>query len=422
MKVSPKQILSKQLEIIKPDKKTLDKITQISRQFVKDIGSKLKKKKIAAEVFIGGSLAKGTLVKKDKYDVDIFIRFDKKYANKEISKLLGKILGKKAKKIHGSRDYYQIIIEDIIMEIIPVLKIKNPEDALNVMDLSYFHVNYVLNKIKKKKKIADEIIIAKSFCHAQNCYGAESYIRGFSGYALELLICHYGSFNQFLKEILKSSKEKLIIDDAKFYKKNKIIQKLNESKLKSPIILIDPTFKERNALAGLSKETFDKFKQISKKFLKSPSADFFKLKNISRELIEKYGKKLKIIEVKTTKQAGDIAGTKSKRFLEFLVFKLKKEFAIELAEFDYDEKKNLASLFFILGKKSDELIKGPFLSDKNNVKRFKKAHKNAIIKNKSIYAKISHNLTFEQWFRLFNKKEKKIIKEMSIKKIRLIKL
>jgi tRNA nucleotidyltransferase (CCA-adding enzyme) len=160
---------------------------------------------IKADVFVGGSLAKGTLVRKEVYDseerkssasqtfskkvydVDIFVRFDgEKYKDDEISGILGKALsvGKGVKKIHGSRDYYQKIVEGIVIEIIPVLKIKKPEDAENVMDLSYFHVNYLLKKIKKKKKLVDEIILAKSFCHAHNCYGAESYIRGFSGYSL----------------------------------------------------------------------------------------------------------------------------------------------------------------------------------------------------------------------------------------------
>ena len=36
---------------------------------------------------------------------------------------------------------------------------------------------------------------------------------------------------------------------------------LNASKLNSPIILIDPTYKQRNTLAALSNETFENFKK-----------------------------------------------------------------------------------------------------------------------------------------------------------------
>ncbi len=414
-----KQILLKQIELIKLDDNEFNEINKTAKIFCKELEKKLKRKKISAEVFIGGSLAKKTLVKKKKQDIDIFVRFDKKYSEKNISKILGKILGK-AKKIHGSRDYYQILINDLIIEIIPVIKINKPEESLNVTDLSYFHVNYLLKKIKQKGKLAQEIILAKSFCYAQNCYGAESYINGFSGYSIELLICHYGSFEKFLKEIIKSNKEKIVIDDAKYYKKKNILQELNESKLNSPIILIDPTYKERNALAGLSKETFSKFKESAKKFLKNPSLNFFKVKKINKKFKKEYGNKLKIILIKTSKQPGDIAGTKSKKFLEFMKFKLKKEFAVNLAEFDYNEKTNTAEFYLVLGKKQDELIKGPLLIDRKNVKKFKKTHKKTIEKKGAVYAKVKHNLSFDKWYDLFIKKEKKIIKQMCIKKIKLV--
>jgi len=56
---------------------------------------------------------------------------------------------------------------------------------------------------ERLKKILDEIRIAKAFCYANNCYGAESYISGFSGYALELLVYHYKSFLKFIKSMVK---------------------------------------------------------------------------------------------------------------------------------------------------------------------------------------------------------------------------
>lgn len=431
------QVLKKQIEIIKPNKDTFKEINKTSKEFVKYLEKKLKSKKIKADVFIGGSLAKNTIVKKDKYDIDIFIRFDKKYDNKEISKLLGKTLGKGFKKVHGSRDYYQQMVSGIIMEIVPVLKIKKQQQAQNITDLSYFHVAYINKKIRKNKRLADEIILAKTFCHAQNCYGAESYIHGFSGYALELLICHYKSFKKFISSIAyqknmlrknnlssKSDKllinNKIIIDDKKFYKNNnEILRELNESKIQGPIILIDPTFKERNALAGLSKKTFNKFKETCKKFLKNPNEKFFIQKNLKEELNKKYGKDLKVIEIKTSKQVGDIAGSKSKKFFEFFILKSEREFKVKLKEFEYDDNKNLAYFYFILDKKGDEIIKGPSITDTHNLTRFKKTHKNAHIKNHIAYAKIKHDLSFEEFIKRFKTKEKKIIKEMSVKSFEL---
>ena len=415
-----KQILDEQIKEVKPNSATLKNIKKISDDFCKKLKGKLIKNKIKADVFIGGSLAKGTLTKKKKYDVDIFVRFDKKYKDDEISKLLGKILNK-AKRIHGSRDYYKMIIEGIIFEIIPVIKINKTSEARNITDLSYFHVNYIKKRLKNKK-LAEDILLAKTFTHAHNCYGAESYIHGFSGYSLELLICHYKGFLNFIKQVAKASNERRVIDDKKFYKnKEEILRELNESKLNSPIILIDPTFKERNALAGLSNETFEKFRKYCRSFLANPNNSFFEKICVGEELSKKYRKDLKVIEIKTSKQAGDIAGSKSKKFFEFFVSRLEREFIVKLKEFEYDDNKNIAYFYLVVNKKKEEIVKGPQVTDVHNLSRFKKSHKNAFIKNHVAYAKIKHDLSFDGFIKRFKTKNKEIIKEMSIKEINLYK-
>ncbi len=422
MKSNIDQILKQKIEKIKLDVDILKKINKTADDFCKYLRGKLRKKKIKAEVFIGGSLAKNTLVKKKKQDIDVFVRFDSKYKDNEISGILGKILGKNVKKIHGSRDYYQVVVGEIIIEIIPVLKISKPSEAKNITDLSYFHVNYIKKKLRKNKKLSDEIILSKTFCHAHNCYGAESYIQGFSGYALELLIVYYKSFLEFIKAIVKTGDNKLIIDIDKSYKnKQEILRELNEAKLQSPVILIDSTFKQRNVTAGLSEKTFLKFQKICKKFLKNPNLDFFEEEDIRNKMMKKYKDKLNILVIKTNKQPGDIAGTKSKKFFRFFCRKLGKEFSVKQAEFDYDEKKNIAYFYFVVSKKKNEVIKGPPVTAVHNLTKFKKAHKNTFIKNYIAYVKIKHDLSLNGFMKIFLKKEKKIIKEMNVKKIGLSK-
>jgi tRNA nucleotidyltransferase (CCA-adding enzyme) len=412
------KILDEQKKLIRLDNETINRIKKISLDFKEKMDINLKKLMIIAEVFIGGSLAKDTIVKKDKFDVDIFIRFDKKYNEKIISETLEKILGKKAKKIHGSRDYFQIQIEDINIELIPVIKINKPEEATNVTDLSYFHVKYILDKIQKNKRLPDEIKLAKVFAYSQDCYGAESYIKGFSGYSLELLICHYGSFLEMISNISKS-KERIIIDDSKFYRDNKeILKNLNESKIMSPIILIDPTYKDRNALAGLSEETFIKFKESCINFIKNPDHQSFKKKDILEELNKKYSDVLVII-IKNNKQKGDIGGTKSKKFFNFFINQLDKEFNIDKKEFCYNEEKNIAYFFIVIKKKMDELKKGPPINFIENLKKFKKIHPDSYIKNKISYVKIKHDLTFEKFLKNFKINNKKVMDEMGITEIKL---
>jgi len=417
------KLLREQIKIIKPSETDSENLSKISEDFCIELRENLKKAGIRAEVFVGGSVAKDTAVKKDKYDIDIFVRFDSKYNEKEISGLLGKVLGNKVKKVHGSRDYYQQDINEIVIEIVPVLKIKRQQDAKNVTDLSYFHVNYIVGKIKENPKLADEIRLAKTFAHANNCYGAESYIHGFSGYALELLVVSYGSFLNFIKAVAKAEvgteyKSKIVIDDSKLYKnKKEILIEMNSSKLHSPIILVDPTFKERNAAAGLNYETFYKFKKACMGLIDNPSSNFFKKKEVIDDFI-KFKEKLEIVNVRTSKQSGDIAGTKSKKFYEFFLNRLKKEFLIRKSGFDYDENENLAHFYLVLDKKGEETIRGPSVTQVENLTAFKKAHPNAFIKNHFAYAKITHSLSFSDWFKRFVRDDKKIIKDMSIIEVR----
>ena len=99
-----KSVLKEVLKKINPSKEELGRINSETKDFLKKVKEKIKGMRLDAEVFIGGSFAKKTIIKKGIYDVDIFVRFGKK--NKDISGLTEKILdGFNAVKIKGSRNY-----------------------------------------------------------------------------------------------------------------------------------------------------------------------------------------------------------------------------------------------------------------------------------------------------------------------------
>jgi len=422
-----KDVLKKEIALITPPREEISKMGLELRSIREDIEEKIKKQKISAEIFVGGSFAKNTLIKKEKYDIDIFVRFDKIFDDKKISSILQKVLPKSAKKVHGSRDYFSLNrkIGEICVdfEIIPVIKIKKPEEAKNIMDLSYFHVNYVKRKIAKNPRLADEIKLAKAFMHFQDCYGAESYINGFSGYALELLVIHYKSFMNFIKSMAKVNDKtgKVIIDPEKFYKnKEAILREVNEAKLSSPIILIDPTFRERNAVAALSQETFKRFRESCVKFLKKPSSDFFKKKDTIFLLEKKYKNKLIKLNLLTERQAGDIAGTKLKKFFGFFCSKIERYFEVKEKYFEYDEKSNTGKVYLVLNPKKEIIFHGPPVEMEDRLREFKKEHKKVIITAGKSYAKEKNNLDFEKFLNNFSNKEEKIIREMGVKDIEFI--
>lgn len=410
------------LELSSEEKKALKK--QASEVMI-ILEKALKRDRIKAQVFAGGSYAKDTLMRGEKHDVDIFVRFEKK---ENLSEVLSRVVQKAAKenkfnfeRVHGSRDYFKIWrTPELIFEIIPVRKIKYPKEAENVTDLSYFHVNYVKKKLTSALK--REILLAKAFCKAQEIYGAESYVNGFSGYALEGLIIYYKSFEKLAKEVIKA-RGQIILDPGKhFKKKDEILIELNESKIKSPIVLIDPTWKERNILAALSNESFEKFKEGAKKLIKRHSIDLFiRKKNEGKEILQKSrerGLQSAQIILRTDKQAGDIAGTKLKKFYNFLKSEIEKCFEIKEGYFEYSGEQEARAY---LGVKSrGKVIKtGPPIEMREACERFRKENKKVFEREGRLYSEQEISQTAKEFLNEISKKREKQIKEMDISSIKV---
>ena len=400
-----KVILNKELEKISFSKSELFELRKVAREFI----SSLKSKKLKA--FIGGSFAKGTAIrKKGKQDIDVFVVFDSSNELLNLGKVLKKIkLPGKLKVVHGSRDYFQIDCGNVLLEVIPVLKNTSPENIENVTDFSLSHVEYVLEEVRKDLYISDEIRLAKAFCEAQRCYGAESYIHGFSGYSLEILVIYFGGFIKFLKGIQKSK----VVDPKKYFKgEQEILRELNRSKLQGPLVLIDPTYKYRNVCAGLNEETFRKFILSANSFLKNPAIEDFNFKEINVESLKNFSKKkgAKFLEInlKTSRIQSDIAGAKMKKFFDFFVEELeRKKQKVLKKEFDYSGKGKSSKGYLIIEENKEIEVRGPSVKLKDAVVKFKKAKGKSSFKKKG-YWWFKDKTSVEEIFRSVKKFEKEM--------------
>ena len=375
------ELLNKVIARITPKdasiKKEIDEIVSI-------INKELKKNKIKATAVVGGSFAKDTHLV-DDHDCDIFVKFDYKYKDKHISDLLHKSLKKfKPNRLHGSRDYFQFS-KTLNYEIVPVIEIKKPDQALNVTDVSPLHVNWT-----KKHKKSSEIRLVKAFCKSAGIYGAESYIKGFSGHVLDILTIYYGSFMNLLKQSQKW-KEGTVIDVEKHYKTGKdALFEINKSKTQSPLVVVDPIQKERNAAAALSNEKFDIFIRKAKEFLKKPSEKYFERKVLTKNDF----KDSIILDIKPFPGKRDVVGAKILKAHDAIKRELEKHgFYIKDSGFVWDKE---TFIWFKLKNnkvESEKIIKGPPLVYKEHVVAFKKAHKNSFEKNARVFAKIKVDYT-----------------------------
>ena len=341
------------LNKIKPSR-----IEEISLMFrVNRFLKRLNKNLWDAEAILGGSVAKGTFLK-GQHDVDIFVLYknDKDISNKLESSLR---IFKNIERVKGSRDYFQARVYGLNFEIVPVLKIKTVKEAKNITDISPLHVDWV--KKNAKGKILDEIRLAKVFCKAQDVYGAESYIKGFSGYVIEILTIYSGGFEKLIKNAV-NWKYKQVIDISKHYKK------INKSK-ESALLVIDPLDPGRNAAAALSEDKFKRFKAACKGYLNNPNNNFFERKDITLKYLED---KDTVLRIKPLEGRKDIIGAKLLKTLELIKSKLEDE-GYNVAEANWHWGKTALFWFKVKNKELPPFKKhyGPPVIKKENVLGFK---------------------------------------------------
>lgn len=390
--------------IISPNiyKQTEQKIALVVSQFQK----LLKKARANAIVCVAGSAGKGTYIPYD-FDVDIFVRFSyAHYNDKDLSEILAKIFRQgnvKVKRIHGSRDYFQLKKEGITYEIIPVLHVTTSAKAVNVTDMSPLHVVWVKKQLKKNKQLATEIILTKLFCKAQNLYGAESYIHGFSGHVLDILLSYYQSFFSLAKAAAQW-KPREIIDIEKHYRtKEQILRDLNKAKLESPLVLIDPLQPNRNAAAALHKDVYQRFIAASRAFLANPSATFFVRRAFSLDALERHSKQLypnanlHVVTALPKKGKEDVVGTKLLKAFLFMKERLEYYgFVISVADWHWEDYKH-AYFWFVVPKESlssTKIHSGPPEDRQKDVVEFKKKYgRSAYKKDERWYATVERKYT-----------------------------
>jgi len=260
-------------------KKILEKIipTEEEQEKEKLLAEKILKKLKAKSVrpLLVGSLAKDTDIRGNK-DLDIFILFPPELERDELERQGLKI----AKELFDEMNLeYEIdyaehpyVIgrynKEYTIEIVPCYDTPNKKSAV---DRTPYHTKYIRGKLRKNPELKNEIRLLKQFMKGTNVYGAEAKVMGFSGYLAELLVINYGSFENVIKE---SSKWKFgkCIDPENLWEDKKLLKYFFPG---TDFVVVDPTDKNRNVSAAVSRPALAEFIVASRNFLKFPSEEFF---------------------------------------------------------------------------------------------------------------------------------------------------
>ena len=346
-----------------PSSSEMLKLRKIADEFMSILMENASDKDINVNFKFSGSYAKGTWIKGES-DIDILGIFEKE---SEIEKLEN-LVPDNFVETFGTRKYFRGYFKNMEIEVVPVVKFSDISKVKNSIDLSVLHADYINSKLSPAQKM--DVIILKALCKANNCYGSETYMRGFSGYVLEVLIDKFGSLKTLAENVEKWD-DKVFLDNVK-------------TKENYSIFLSDPTNPSRNICASVSSENLSKF-VFSLKLLKAyPNINLFLESNV-RDIINKQsrlrGAKLFTFTTKI-KEPKDIFLSKYVKNVGKLIDELKRnDISIYSADFDYS--RNEAKLFIQIAnfpRTATRIVYGPSaFSSSEILENFLKSHKNVFV-------------------------------------------
>lgn len=371
------------------EEKALAKVLpKIDRDVVTRVTAQLQELIVAAkcdaQVFIGGSFAKNTYLDGD-FDIDIFIRFAyDAYKKKDISKILADILSPlNPELIHGSRDYFTVSFEGFALEIVPVLFIDDPKDALNLTDCSPLHVAWTVERITEKPGIENHIRLFKLFCKSAGVYGAESYISGLSGHVVDILVLFFGGFAETLEGLRHVHKYALIDSLSSAYADGLSVSYITEKtgiiadKIVGPLVIIDPIAHDRNAAAAFGFEKFALLQKRIKAYMSSPDASFFVHTPLDEKMVLEQHEHVLKLTFDTVHGKKDIIGSKVLKAIEQLVKQLRLHGFETSFVWEFRYEKNMAYCYLLptaVEIEKEFLAQGPPLDKTDHVAEFRKAH------------------------------------------------
>ncbi len=277
------------LEDIKPTTDEKNHIDDVSSKLMQFLQNECDKNNINAKVALVGSVAKNTALK-GKSDIDIFIAFpldtDKQFLKKTGLELAHKCCDEfncEPEHHYASHPYVTTHVEECEVDIVPCYAINDGSELKSAVDRTILHTRYVKDKLNESQQ--DEVLLLKRFMAMTGTYGSEFKVGGFAGYLCELLIIYYGDFEATLKAAIKWQYGHAI--DLENYETSK--------NFKDPLIVIDPTDKNRNVAAALRLEKMAEFIQSARNYIFSDNKkDYFYPieRDLDKdELIAEFGKR-----------------------------------------------------------------------------------------------------------------------------------
>ena len=380
------------LEEVKPSKAELERTKHAINLIMERLKLVTPKN---VEILLAGSVARGTQVR-GNFDIDIFLLFprgmDEKAMEKKGLEIAKKVIKNKDESYsikYAEHPYTKLTFGSlgVDVEIVPAYKITDIKDRGTSVDRTPLHNEFIASKLSERQR--DDVRALKTFLNSHGIYGAEARIEGFSGYLCELLVCHFGSFVNFMSAAA-NVKLPMVIDvlNKKEYARNSKEAKELASKFNKSFIVLDPTDPNRNVAANVSDESLSRLAIASRALLKSPSKRTFYSAGysdvMSKDKIAKIrsdlGADMHMISFKLPDMAEDITWQQLKRLSSRLVEMLKaNRFEPMLTLQNIEGTEGIIAFFINPVSAKSRIIRGPSVIMGDAYAKFVKAHGNATL-------------------------------------------
>ena len=269
-----KRICKEVIERIRPNEEDRRRVKAVTDSIIAKINEKALEMGIEAHAISVGSTARNTWVRGEA-DIDIFIMFPADLSEvdlKEKGLALAKSVSGRCVERYASHPYIHAYFYDAERggrrteyeaDLVPCFSVKEASLLKSAVDRTPFHNEYVVKRIYG---FEDEVLLLKQFMKCLGIYGSEQRRKGFAGYLCELLILHYSSFAELLRNASRwQYGERIDLEGQGTYK----------GEGKDPLIVIDPVDPNRNVAAAVSEYSFCRLIDAARDFLVQPSMNFF---------------------------------------------------------------------------------------------------------------------------------------------------
>lgn len=268
-----KRICAEVLERIRPPAEERRRVEAVIERIIAQLAEQAQVLGIEAKAISVGSTARNTWVRGEA-DIDIFLMFPVELtedAFKAQGLALAKSIAHRYEERYAAHPYIHTYVLDAETgteyeaDLVPCFAVADPAALKSAVDRTPFHNRYVQGRIAGRE---DDVLLLKQFLKVLGIYGSELRRRGFAGYLCELLILHYYSFVELLKNAAQwQYGDRIDLEGRGTYK----------GEGHDPLIVIDPVDPKRNVAAAVSEYSFSRFIDAAREFLAEPGTDFFEL-------------------------------------------------------------------------------------------------------------------------------------------------